>query len=179
MRHIIAVLVENNPGVLARVANLVRRRGFNIESLAVGPTENPNMSRMTLVVDGDQALVEQVGKQLYKLIEVLKVTDLDAERAVTREMALVKVFADPGKRSQIMQLADVFRAKVIDVGRRAMTIEVTGTQDKVEALINLAREYGIQEIVRTGVIALERGVTAVKYEREDSIDAADVLRLRR
>lgn len=179
MRHILAVLVENNPGVLMRVSSLVRRRGFNIESLAVGPTENPRISRMTLVVDGDEQLVEQVQKQLNKLIEVLKVMDLDAERSVHRELALVKVHADANKRSQIMQLADIFRAKVVDVGRRQMIIEVTGTQDKVEALINLAREYGIQEVVRTGAIALERGAAAVKFEKEDASDDADVLRLRR
>lgn len=179
MRHIMAVLVEHNPGVLARVAMLVRRRGFNIESLAVGPTENPQVARMTLVVDGDDATYEQVQKQLYKLIEVLKVTDLDSERSVARELALIKVHAEPAKRAQILQLADVFRAKVVDVGRRQMVLEVTGTQDKVEALINLAREFGIQEIVRTGLIALERGAQTVRFTREEMEDAPDVLRLGR
>ncbi|BDG58926.1 acetolactate synthase small subunit [Caldinitratiruptor microaerophilus] len=179
MRHVLAVLVENNPGVLARVAALIRRRGFNIESLAVGPTEDRRISRMTLAVEGDDAIVEQVEKQLNKLVEVLKVSDLDAENSVTRELALVKVHAEPSRRAQILQLADIFRARVVDVGRRHMTIEVTGTQDKVEALINLAREYGIQEVVRTGVIALERGGTAVKYEKEDVPNDAAVLRLGR
>lgn len=179
MRHIVAVLVENNPGVLMRVTALIRRRGFNIESLAVGPTEDPHISRITLVVDGDDATVEQVEKQLHKLIEVLKVMDLDAERCVSRELALIKVHADPARRAQIMQLAEIFRAKVVDVGRRQLILEVTGSPDKVEALINLAREYGIQEVARTGVIALERGANAVKVEKEDAADAADVLRLRR
>lgn len=179
MRHILAVLVENNPGVLARVAGLIRRRGFNIESLAVGPTENGRISRITLVVDGDEPTVQQVTKQLYKLIEVLKVSDLSEDRAVTRELALVKVYAEPSKRGQISHLADIFRAKIVDVGRRAMTLEVTGTQDKVEALLDLAREFGIQEVARTGIIALERGQTSVKIEKEDIPDGADVLRLRR
>lgn len=179
MRHILAVLVENNPGVLARVAALVRRRGFNIESLAVGPTEDRRISRMTLAVEGDDAIVEQVEKQLNKLVEVLKVSDLDTENSVTRELALVKVHAEPSRRAQILQLADIFRARVVDVGRRHMTIEVTGTQDKVEALIGLAKEYGIQEVVRTGVIALERGGAAVKYDKEDLPNDAHVLRLGR
>lgn len=177
MKRILAVLVENHPGVLARVAGLIRRRGFNIESLAVGVTDDPNISRMTLVVDGDQSTIEQVSKQLDKLIEVLKVTDLDAEQSVARELALIKVSSDPVQRPQILQLASVFRANVVDVGTEAVTIEVTGTHDKVEALINLAREYGVQEVVRTGIIALARGAGAIKLEKENDQYAQDVLRV--
>lgn len=178
MKRILAVLVQNHPGVLARVSGMIRRRGFNIHSLAVGVTEDPDISRMTLVVDGDESQVQQVSKQLHKLIEVLKITDLDAENAVARELALIKVHADPSRRPQILQLASIFRANVVDVGKKAVTIEVTGTQDKVEALINLAKEFGLQEVVRTGVIAVERGVGATKIDREDSRhDHQDVLRL--
>ncbi|MCG0239252.1 MAG: acetolactate synthase small subunit [Firmicutes bacterium] len=179
MRRIMAVLVENNPGVLARVASLIRRRGFNIESLAVGPTENPRIARITLVVEGDGPTYEQVQKQLYKLIEVLKVSDLDPDRSVARELALIKVHADPARRPQLLQLAEVFRARVVDVGRRQMTLEVTGTEDKVEALINLAREFGLLEVVRTGVIALERGPQSVRFGKEEAENVPDVLRLGR
>lgn len=177
MRHILAVLVQNNPGVLARVATLIRRRGFNIESLTVGVTDDSTISRMTLVVDGDEATIEQAAKQLSKLIEVLKVQDLAVESAVVRELALVKVHADPARRSQITQLADIFRARVVDVGRRSMTIEITGTPDKIDAMIALAKEYGLQEVVRTGAIALERGQNAINYEREEPIYDKDVLRI--
>ncbi|HWH68182.1 MAG TPA: acetolactate synthase small subunit, partial [Candidatus Sulfotelmatobacter sp.] len=156
MKRILAVLVENHPGVLTRVAALIRRRNFNIESLAVGVTDNPDISRITLVVDGDEAQLMQVSRQLAKLIEVIRVIDLDAGNSVVRELALVKVLADPERRPQVLQLAGVFRANVLDVSPGALTIEVTGTHDKVEALISLAREFGIQEIVRTGVIALQR-----------------------
>ncbi|MFO7173681.1 MAG: acetolactate synthase small subunit [Bacillota bacterium] len=179
MRHIMAVLVENNPGVLARVAMLIRRRGFNIESLAVGPTENPRIARITLVVEGDGPTYEQVQKQLYKLIEVLKVSDLDPDRSVAREVALIKVHADPARRPQLLQLAEVFRARVVDVGRRQVILEVTGTEDKVEALIHLAREFGLLEVVRTGVVALERGPQAVRFGKEEAEDVPDVLRLGR
>lgn len=177
MRHILAVLVENNPGVLARVAGLIRRRGFNIESLAVGVTDDPSFSRMTLVVDGDAAQVQQVQKQLNKQIEILKVTDIEMDQSVHRELALVKVHADPARRSQILQLCSIFRANVVDVGKKSMMIEVTGTPDKVEALIALAREHGLQEVVRTGVIALERGSNSLKYTKEEPIHDKDVLRV--
>jgi acetolactate synthase-1/3 small subunit len=178
VKRILAVLVENHPGVLARVAGLIRRRGFNIESLAVGVTDDPAISRITLVVDGDEPQIQQVIKQLSKLIEVLQVCDLDTNKSVARELALVKVTADPIRRPQVLQLASVFRANVVDVGHEALTIEVTGTHDKVEALINLAREFGIQEVVRTGVIAMERGARAVKIDREDELTYdQDVLRV--
>jgi len=177
VKSILAVLVENRPGVLSRVTGLIRRRGFNIESLAVGVTDTPDISRITLVVDGDEVQVQQVSKQLQKLIEVLQVTRLDPANSVARELALVKVQCDPARRPQVLQLAGVFRAHVVDVGKDAVTIEVTGTQDKVEALIDLAREYGIQEVVRTGVVALERGAAAVRVEREEEPYGADVLRV--
>lgn len=177
MLHILSVVVENNPGVLMRVASLIRRRGFNIESVAVGPNEDPRTSRMTLVVEGDEAVLEQINKQLQKLVEVLKVQDLARERSVSRELALIKVHADPGRRSQILQLAQVFRANVVDVGRKTMMLEVTGDSEKVEALLSLAREFGIQEVARTGAIALERGAQVVRWEKEEETRDADVLRL--
>lgn len=177
MKRILAVLVQNQPGVLARVAGMIRRRNFNIDSLAVGVTDDPDISRITLVVDGDEGRIQQVGKQLHKLIEVLKVTDLAIDNAVARELALVKVYADAARRPQILQLAGIFRANVVDVGKKTVTIEVTGTHDKVEALINLAKEYGLQEVVRTGVIALERGPGAIKIEKEDYRYDQDVLRV--
>lgn len=177
MKRILAVLVENHPGVLSRVAGLIRRRGFNIESLAVGVTDTPDISRITLVVDGDQAQLTQVSRQLAKLIEVIRVIDLEAENTVARELALVKVQADPVRRPQVLQLAQVFRANVVDVSPGALTIEVTGTHDKVEALIGLAREFGVQEVVRTGVIALQRGAAGFKLDEEAMEYGADVLRI--
>ncbi|BAD41674.1 acetolactate synthase small subunit [Symbiobacterium thermophilum] len=177
MKRILAVLVENHPGVLARVAGLIRRRGFNIESLAVGVTDDPAISRMTLVVEGDEATLNQVSKQLDKLIEVIQVADLDAEHSVAREMALIKVSVDPQRRPQVLQLASVFRASVVDVGHEAVILEVTGTHDKVEALISLAQEFGVQEVARTGIIALARGAQSMTAPREERYDDAAVLRV--
>jgi len=177
VRRILAVLVENHPGVLARVAGLIRRRGFNIESLAVGVTDDPAISRMTLVVEGDEPTLNQVSKQLDKLIEVIRVTDLDAENSVARELALIKVSADPERRPQILQLASVFRASVVDVGHEAVILEVTGTHDKVEALISLAQEFGVQEVARTGIIALARGAQSMKVTREERYHDAAELRV--
>jgi acetolactate synthase-1/3 small subunit len=177
VKRILAVLVENHPGVLARVAGLVRRRGFNIDSLAVGVTDDPKISRMTLVVDGDEAQVQQVTKQLLKLIEVIQVTDLAMGNSVARELALIKVRADSVNRPQILQLATVFRANVVDIGSDAVTLEVTGSHDKVEALINMSREFGIEEVVRTGVIALGRGTDTVKLEQGELNNDQDVLRV--
>jgi acetolactate synthase I/III small subunit len=177
VKRILAVLVENHPGVLTRVAGMIRRRGYNIDSLAVGVTDNPDISRMTLVVDGDDAQLQQVSKQLSKLIEVIQVIDLDTSNAVARELALIKVKADPTLRPQILQLAAVFRANVVDVSKEALTIEVTGTHDKVEALIGLAREFGIQEVVRTGVIALERGAGGINMQEGERDYDQDVLRV--
>ena len=156
MRHTISVLVENHPGVLARIAGLFSGRGFNIDSLSVGETEDPTVSRMTVVVNGDDFVVEQIGKQLNKLIDVIKVVDLTQEEHVERELVLIKVGADGTARSEIMQIADIFRANIVDVGAKSLVIEATGTNDKIAALTDLLRRFGIKEIVRTGRIALGR-----------------------
>ena len=156
-RHTLSVLVEDKPGVLARVASLFSRRGFNIESLAVGPTEVPEVSRMTIVVDVTGLPLEQVTKQLNKLINVLKIVELDEASSVQRAIALVKVKADAGQRSSILEVVQLFRAKVVDVALDAVTIEVTGNDDKIEALLKLLEPYGIKELVRSGVIATSRG----------------------
>uniref|UniRef100_A0A7C3YFX0 Acetolactate synthase small subunit n=1 Tax=Geoglobus ahangari TaxID=113653 RepID=A0A7C3YFX0_9EURY len=156
MRRTIAALVENKPGVLARVAGLFRRRGFNIESLAVGVTERDDISRMTIVVSGDDKTIEQVIKQLNKLIEVLKVSDL-SENSVERELALIKVTATPQTRGEIIEIANIFRGRIVDVARDSLIIEITGDEDKINAFINLMRQYGIKEVSRTGKIAMQRG----------------------
>ncbi|MDI6870705.1 MAG: acetolactate synthase small subunit [Bacillota bacterium] len=159
MKHTISVLVNNHPGVLARVAGLFSRRGFNIDSLAVGETEDPAYSRMTIVVRADDRQLEQVTKQLFKLIDVLKVTDLTREDAVSRELVLLKVFvADAAKRTEVLQIVDIFRAKVVDVAENSLMVEITGDEGKVEGLIQLLRPYGIREMVRTGRISLTRAV---------------------
>ncbi len=165
MRHTLAVLVENKPGVLARVAGLFSRRGYNIESLAVGITDNENLSRMTIVVEGDEHVLEQVTKQLNKLIEVIKVSDLRPEESVERELALIKVNVEPDKRAEIMMITDIFRARIVDVSTRTMIIEVTGDEDKINALTALLRQYGIKEMVRTGKIAMIRGARVIKREK--------------
>jgi len=156
MRHTISVLVENHPGVLARIAGLFSGRGFNIDSLSVGETADPTVSRMTVVVNGDDFVVEQIGKQLNKVIDVIKVVDLTEEEHVERELILIKVGADANSRSEIMQIADIFRANVVDVGTKSLVVEATGTEDKVTALIDLLRRFGIREIARTGHVALAR-----------------------
>jgi acetolactate synthase-1/3 small subunit len=157
MKHTLSVLVENKPGVLARVAGLFSRRGFNIDSLAVGITENPDVSRMTITVDAEEHPIEQVTKQLHKLINVIKITDLDAEKTVARELALLKVKSDAKTRAEVMQLAKIFRAQILDVSRKTITIEITGTFEKIDALEQLLQPHGVVEIVRTGRIAIERG----------------------
>jgi acetolactate synthase-1/3 small subunit len=157
MKHTLSVLVENKPGVLARVAGLFSRRGFNIDSLAVGITEDPDVSRMTITVDAEEHPIEQVTKQLHKLINVIKITDLDPEKTVARELALIKVKSDAKTRAEVMQLAEIFRAKILDVSRKTLTIEITGTYEKIEALEQLLGSHGVTEIVRTGRIAIERG----------------------
>lgn len=158
MRHTIAVLVKDYPGILAKVASLFTRRGFNIESLAVGHTEESGISRMTIVVEGDERVLEQITKQLNKLIDVIKVRDLQFQNSVERELALIKVNTNSLPiRSEIIQMVDIFRAKIIDVNNQIMTIETTGTEDKVNALIELLRPFGLKEVVRTGKIALSRG----------------------
>lgn len=158
MRHTLAVLVENNPGVLARVAGLFSRRGFNIESLAVGETENPAISRMTIVVEGDDRVLEQVTKQLRKLVEVLKVQDITKMEHVDRELALIKVNAEPAKRAEIIQIVEIFRAHIVDIGRKTLVVEVTGDEGKINALVNALKPFGIREMCRTGKIAMLRGM---------------------
>lgn len=156
-QHTITALVENRPGVLARVSGLFARRGFNIESLAVSITNDPTMSRMTIVVAGDKASLEQITKQLNKLIDVIKVLDYTDLPAVERELAMIKVNAETKNRAEIMQVVDIFRAKIIDISDKTFTIEVTGSVPKVDAIENLLEPYGIQEMVRTGKIVMMRG----------------------
>jgi acetolactate synthase-1/3 small subunit len=149
--------VEDKPGVLNKVASLFRRRGFNIASIAVGRIDRPDLSRMTIVVDGDSSLVEQVRKQLDKLIEVIKVSDITDSDAVARELALIKVKATASTRSEIIQIVDIFRANIVDVAPDSLTVEVTGDEDKIDSLFRLLRGFGIREMARTGRIALTRG----------------------
>jgi len=156
MRHTLSVLVENKPGVLARVAGLFSGRGFNITSLTVGETEDPTTSRMTIVVTGDDIILEQVTKQLNKLVDVIKVYDFTGEAHLERELALIKVQAEVKERSEIIQLAEIFRAKIVDVSERTYTLEITGTADKVNAFIDLLRSFGIRELIRTGTVASAR-----------------------
>lgn len=156
-KHTIVALVEDRPGVLNRIASKWRQRGFNIESLAVGHSETPGLSRMTFTVDGATHDVEQVTKQLYKVIEVVKITDLTHEDMVARELAMVKVNATAGTRSAIIEVANIFRANIVDVSADSLIVEVTGTEDKVDALIEMLRPYGIRELVRTGTVAMVRG----------------------
>ncbi|NLB01237.1 MAG: acetolactate synthase small subunit [Methanomicrobiales archaeon] len=160
--HTLSVLVENRAGVLSRVAGMFSRRGFNIESLAVGTCEEPDMSRITIVVNGNDSVVEQVMKQTNKLIDVIKVSDLTERESVERELALIKVAAEPGtSRAEILQIADIFRAQVVDVGAKTLVLQVAGDTDKIDALEKLLRQYGIKELVRTGKIAILRGSKTV------------------
>jgi len=155
--HTLSVLVEDKPGVLARVAALFSRRGFNIQSLAVGPTDQKDMSRMTIVVTADQTPLEQITKQLNKLINVIKIVEQDQDNMVARQLALIKVRTDPSNRSQVIEAVNLFRAKVIDVSTESLTIEATGTEDKLGALMQVLEPYGIRETVQSGVVALSRG----------------------
>ncbi len=155
-KHTIVALVQDQPGVLNRISSLFRRRMFNIDSLAVGPSERPGLSRLTLVIKADADGLEQVVKQLYKLIDVIKISELDEETSVQRELALIKVSAPAPVRAEIIPIIDIFRAKIIDVAPDALIIEATGTEDKIDALISLLRSYGIQEVVRTGRVAMSR-----------------------
>jgi acetolactate synthase-1/3 small subunit len=156
-RHTLSVLVENKPGVLARVAGLFSRRGFNIDSLAVGPTEHDDVSRMTIVVSVDELPLEQVTKQLNKLINVLKIVELEPAASVQRELLLLKVRADVQTRSHVLETVQLFRAKVVDVATDTVTIEATGTADKLEALIKVLEPFGIRELVQSGLVAVARG----------------------
>lgn len=168
-RHTLAVLVTNSPGVLYRVAGLFSRRGFNIDSLAVGQTENVNVSRMTIVVEGDALVLEQVVKQLRKLIDVIEVSDITNEEFVARELVLIKVMANPSQRGEIVQIADIFRARIVDLGRHTLTLECTGDEEKIKAFEELLQPYEVKELVRTGKIALLRGLkhTSVNNIKEE------------
>jgi acetolactate synthase-1/3 small subunit len=173
-KHILVLLVEDRPGVLNRVASLLRRRNFNIESIAVGRSQHPHISRMTIVVQGDTAGVEQVRKQLDKLVEVVKIVDITDDNPVSRELALVRVKATPSTRSEIIQIVDIFRANIVDVSMDSLMVEVTGDEDKLLSLMELLRGFGIKEIARTGLIALPRGgvgplmIGEVKSDDSDS-----------
>lgn len=155
-KHTIAVIVENKPGVLSRVSGLFSRRGYNIHSLAVGTTEDESLSRMTIVVEGDDDILEQITKQLYKLIDVLKVYELSNVSTVDRELVLIKVSANEDTRAEIQQIVDIFRAKIVDLGENALIVEATGDSEKIDALENMLKKYGIKEMVRTGKITLTR-----------------------
>ena len=159
-KHILSLLVEHRPGVLARISGLFARRGYNIESLAVGPTDDDSMARITLTVDGAAHPIDQVTKQLHKLVNVIKIRDLEPEEAVARELALFKISAEGDSRGQVMQYADIFRGQIVDVSKRSVTIEVTGSDDKIEAFEQLVRPFGLIEMVRTGEIAISRGRSA-------------------
>lgn len=156
-KHTLSVTVENKPGVLTRVTTLFRRRGYNIESLTVGATENPTISRITLVVTGDDKIIEQVTKQLYKLIDIIKIVDITEERYVERELVLIKVKADANVRGEIVQIVDIFRARIVDIGRNSLIIEATGDTGKIDAIEEALTPFGIIELVRTGKVAVVRG----------------------
>ena len=160
-KHTLSVLVENKPGVLARIAALFSRRGFNIDSLAVGPTEHPDISRMTIVVNVEDLPLEQVTKQLNKLVNVIKIVELDPASAVRRELVLVKVRADSETRSQVTEIVQLFRAKTVDVSPEAVTIEATGSSDKLEAMLRMLEPYGIKELVQSGMVAVGRGARSI------------------
>ena len=157
MKHTISVLVENKAGVLARVSGLFARRGFNIESLAVGTTEDESVSRMTIVASGDDNVLEQITKQLYKLIDVIKVFDIPKDVAVERELMLIKVSCNEHTRPEIIEIVDIFRGRIVDVSEGAVTIEMTGEESKIEGIVKLLKKFGIKELIRTGKIALQRG----------------------
>ncbi len=157
MKHTLSVVVENKPGVLTRVAGLFARRGFNIESLAVGESEDPNLSRMTIAIDGAEHPIDQVTKQLHKLINVVKIRDLDPASSVSAELMLVRVAAEGEKRTDALQIAEIFKAKIVDVERRSVVLRVVGAGDKLEALLEMLQPLGIIEVTRTGMIAIGRG----------------------
>jgi len=166
-KHTLFALVEDKPGVLNRMASLFRRRSFNIESIAVGHSEIPHLSRMTIVVDGATTMVEQVRKQLDKVIDVVKVFDITSDSIIARELALIKVKTTPSTRSEIMQIVDIFRANIVDVSSDSVTIEVTGDEDKINSLFNLLRGFGIKELARTGRIAMTRGGSSLLRMEKD------------
>ena len=157
MRHVVSVVVENKPGVLARISGLFSRRGFNIDSLAVGPTEDANYSRITIVVNGEDMIIEQISKQLYKLIDTYKVVDLTKINHIERELVLVKVNITASTRSEVIEIINIFRAKIVDISEKTLCVEVTGVQEKINGLLKLLKKFGIAEVVRTGSIAIQRG----------------------
>ena len=156
-KHILSILVENKPGVLTRIAGLFARRGFNIDTLAVGPTDDPTLSRITLTLDGAMHPIDQVTKQLHKLVNVIKIRDLEPTETVARELALFKISADGASRAEVMQMVEIFRGKIIDVSKRSVIVEVTGSWDKIEAFERMVRPFGLIEMARTGEIAISRG----------------------
>jgi acetolactate synthase-1/3 small subunit len=160
-RHTLSVLVENKPGVLARIAGLFSRRGFNIDSLAVGPTEHPEVSRMTIVVNVEDSPLEQVTKQLNKLVEVIKIVELDGSASVSRELLLVKVRADATTRGQVLEVVQLFKAKVVDVATDAITVQVVGNQDKLEDFLRIVEPFGVRELVQSGMVAIGRGSRSI------------------
>ncbi len=169
-RHTLSVLVENKPSVLARVAGLFSRRGFNIDSLAVGPTEHPEISRMTVVVNVEDLPLEQVTKQLNKLVNVIKIVELDSSTSVQRELLLVKVKADIQTRGNVLEAVELFRAKVVDVSTDSMTIEATGSKDKLEAMLRVLEPFGIRELVQSGMVAIGRGGRSITDRTLRSLD---------
>ncbi|MGH3509868.1 MAG: acetolactate synthase small subunit [Nocardioidaceae bacterium] len=175
-KHTLSVLVENKPGVLARIAGLFSRRGFNIDSLAVGPTEHPEVSRMTIVVNVEDSPLEQVTKQLNKLVEVLKVVELDSSVSVTRELMLVKVKADLASRGSVLETVQLFRAKVVDVATDAVTIEVTGNAEKLDAFLKVLEPFGVRELVQSGMVAVGRGGRSISDRTLRPVPIPDVMR---
>lgn len=169
-KHLISALVANQPGVLAHIAGLFASRGFNIDSLAVGETETPEYSRITVVVRGDESILEQVRKQLGKVIDVVRVTEMSSEDHVERDLMLIRVNAPAGKRSEILEVTEVFRGKIVDIGARHVMIEISGPENKIEAFIELMRSYGIREMVRTGRVALLRGTDNSSKRRQRADD---------
>jgi acetolactate synthase-1/3 small subunit len=165
-RHILSVLVENHSGVLSRVSGLFSRRGYNIDSLSVGETEDPNISRMTIVVRGDDYILEQIKKQLNKLIDVIKVIELKAEQSVYRELVLLKVGSTTEQRAEVIEIVNIFRGRVVDVASESLMIEITGDEGKLSALISMMEPYGIKEMIRTGLTALERGNKEIKQHKK-------------
>ncbi len=167
MKHILALLVVNRPKVLSHISGLISRRAYNIDSIAAGPTEDPRITRITLVVECEPEEIEQVENQIAKLVDVIKVTNLTKEKSIARELALIKVRASSEKRSDIVDICNIFRAKIVDVTRGTMVVELTGESDKIEALFDVLKEHGIIEIVRTGTVSLQRGPEAAKHNGSD------------
>jgi acetolactate synthase-1/3 small subunit len=170
-RHTISVLVENRFGVLARIAGLFSARGYNIDALSVGTTDDPQISRMTIVVKGDQRILDQVVKQLNKLIDIIKVTDYQDTPHLERDLMLVKVSADKSTRSELIQICEIFRAKIVDVGVDSIVIEMTGDEEKIDALLRMLRPFGIKEVCRTGIVAMARGSKGISVEDIEKVMA--------